>query len=155
MLPPGHSVLAVGDVPCTPTGDDRMHVRRPHCDAIADSCGALTGTESYLAGHKEAAAWSVWTSTTRWLDSGVLPAGRVADVPPARPAPDAPPSPSTPFQAASMPMSRSGEANATRLRPACLAAYMAESAAASRSVSSKDSPRAMAVTPIEMVTLSV
>jgi hypothetical protein len=41
------------------------------------------------------------------------------------------------------------------LRPACLAAYMAESAAARRSVSWYDSPLARAVTLMETVTLSV
>ncbi len=49
-------------------------------------------------------------------------------------------------------MSSSGGAKATWLRPASLAAYIAESAAASRSVSSNFSPLAMAVTPIEIVT---
>src|SRR3984885_999678 len=47
---------------------------------------------------------------------------------------------------------RSVGETATRLRPPCLAWYRAESAAAMRSISSRLSPRAIEVTPMEIVT---
>src|ERR1700722_3084412 len=110
------------------------------------------GTESDLFWHKEREVGLAWTWTWTGRGEGVLGAGwgsgagrdasrgwGVVARPPLR---------------TSRGVVRSVGETATRLRPLCLAWYRAESAAARRSISSRVSPRAIEVTPMEMVTLT-